>query len=297
VSSSSPHIWRLSRSCAWTLDRPRVLGILNITPDSFSDGGVHARAEDALRAAARMLELGADGLDIGGESTRPGASRISAEEQIARVIPVIRAVRTTLGNASAITIDTTLAAVAAAALDAGADAINDVSAGQDDPNMFALAAQRSCGIVLMHRLRPPAHDAYSTKYAAPPDYPRGVVESVREFLKQRSENARRSGIAPESILIDPGLGFGKSVEQNLELLRRTPALRGLGFPVLSALSRKSFTARAAGLPDDAPPASRVTASVALSVAHLLSGARVFRVHDVGEHVQALRAAWSLNADQ
>lgn len=284
--------WRLSHSREWTLNQPRVLGILNVTPDSFSDGGLHVDTTDALRAAERMLALGADGLDIGGESTRPGAQRIDTHEQIRRVVPVIHALRARLGDSWALTIDTTLAPVAQAALDAGADAINDISAGADDPDMIPLAASRACGIVLMHRLRMPARDSYSTAYIHAPEYPGGVLASVQNFLMERSENAMRAGIRQECILLDPGLGFGKSVEQNLELIRRTPRLLESGFPVLSAVSRKSFTARAAGLPDQSPPTNRVHASVGLSVAHLHAGARIFRVHDVAEHVQALRAAWA-----
>lgn len=291
VTADRALLWRLSASRIWTLDRPRVLGILNITPDSFSDGGQNLDVKNALRAGERMLALGVDGLDIGGESTRPGAHRVDATEQMRRVVPVIAELRKSLGNAFAITIDTTLSAVAAAALDAGADAINDVSAGDDDPAIFTLAARRSCGLVLMHRLRPPANDSYSTAYAQPPPYPEGVMETVRSFLKAKSENAKSAGVWKEAIAIDPGLGFGKSVEQNLELIRRTGELASLGYPVLSGISRKSFTARAAGLPADTPPAQRVAASVHLSVEHFRAGARIFRVHDVGEHVEALTAAF------
>jgi dihydropteroate synthase len=220
-------------------------------------------------------------VDIGGESTRPGATRIDAAEQIRRTVPVIAAIRRELAAGPVITIDTTLAEVARAALDVGADAINDVSAGTEDPGILVLAAQRRCGLILMHRLAPPGRDVFSHQYAAPPDYSAsgGVTGAVVAFL-------------PEAIVVDPGLGFGKTVEQNLELIRGTPALCELGRPVLSGVSRKSFTAKAAGIDTVRHPRERVHASVGLSVAHLFCGATIFRVHDVREHVEALRAAWA-----
>lgn len=292
ASVSQIRVWRASRGRVWVLDAPRVVGVLNVTPDSFSDGGMHASVDDALRCGERMLSAGASGLDVGGESTRPGAGRVSAQEQIARVVPVIRALRGGLGDGFVISVDTTLSQVAAAALGEGADAINDVSGGQDDAGMFALAARHGAGLVIMHRLRPPALDVYSTGYSVAPEYAGGVVSAVCEHLRLRAEQACVAGVASESILLDPGLGFGKSVAQNLELIGGTGAVCGLGFGVLSALSRKSFTVPAAGLAEGTPPRERVWASVGLSIAHLYAGARVFRVHDVAEHVQALRGAWS-----
>ncbi len=289
--ASNTKSWRLNARRAWRLDRPHVLGILNVTPDSFSDGGVHARVQDAVCGAERMLTLGADGLDIGGESTRPGAQRVTADEQIRRVVPVIQAIRRDLGDGFAITVDTTLGEVAHAALGAGADAINDVSAGRDDAGMFRVASAHDCGMVLMHRLTVPENDSYSTGYLRAPEYHGGVVPQVKAFLSDRTKLAMHEGVRPDGIVIDPGLGFGKSVEQNLELIAATPEFEGLGYAVMSALSRKSFTAHASGLPASSPPTSRVNASVGLSVMHLTLGARFFRVHDVGEHVQALRAAW------
>lgn len=282
--------WRVGPKLQITLDRPRLLGILNVTPDSFSDGGLYIDPSDAVAAAAAMVEAGADIIDIGGESTRPGAGRIPAEEQIRRVVSVIRSIRAAAGPLSAtpISVDTTLAAVARAALDAGANAINDVSAGTEDPEILRLAAERSAGLILMHRLTTPDRDSYSDQYERPPQYG-DVVAEVRSYLAARAAAAERAGVAREAIVIDPGLGFGKTVEQNLELVRRTGELASLGYPVLSAASRKSFTGRAMGLERSAP-GERLLGSIAISVAHYLAGARLFRVHDVAEQRAALLAA-------
>lgn len=287
----SAPVW-MCGSKAVRLDGPRIVGILNVTPDSFSDGGEIPDARAAVDAAVRMVADGADALDVGGESTRPGASRVPGPDQISRVVPAISALRAALPQV-VITVDTTLAAVARAALDAGADGVNDVSAGTDDPAMLPLCAERGAGLVLMHRLTDPASDRYSHAYPREPDYgPGGVAAAVREFLAARAEAAARAGVAPDRLALDPGLGFGKSIAQNLELIARTGELAALGLPVMSALSRKSFTARAAGIPMDAPPRDRVHAGVGLSVLHLAAGARLFRVHDVAPHADALRAAWT-----
>lgn len=278
-----------------------MIGILNVTPDSFSDGGRYPSPAAAAGAAWRMVDDGAAGIDVGGESTRPGASDISEAEQIRRVTPVIRAIRALPGAAGgvAITIDTTRAAVAAAALDAGADAINDVSGGTDDPAMLPLAARRDVGIVLMHRVVPPGLDRYSD---APPLAPEGpsamggghvnIVEAVAGALDGLARRAVAAGVNPAGIMLDPGLGFGKTVEQNMELIRGTQRLATLGYPVLSAASRKSFVGRVS-LGRDSAPAERLPGTLGFSLAHLLYGCRVFRVHDVREHVQALRAGWAL----
>jgi dihydropteroate synthase len=294
--------WLLAhRKPPLVLDAPQVIGILNITPDSFADGGTLRSPALAAIVAERMISEGAIGLDIGGESTRPGAAPVAASEQIARVLPVIQAIRARLGDGPLITIDTTQSAVAAAALDEGADAINDVSGGTDDPQMLPLAAARRCGVILMHRLRPSQTDSYSTHYtpsntpsyqpAHAGDLP-AVVTSIVTYLTARRDAALAAGIAPASIILDPGLGFGKSVEDNLHLIRHTHHLASLGCPILSALSRKSFTAPAAGLAKDTPPQGRLHATLGLSAAHLIAGARLFRVHDVAPHVQMLAAVFS-----
>lgn len=289
--------WRWSAAGGWSLDRPRVLAILNVTPDSFSDGGMIRRPDDALKAALGAVAAGADGLDIGGESTRPGAERVVAEEQVRRTVPAIEAIRRELGPSDRggpmISIDTTLAPVARAAIEAGADAINDVSAGTEDAGMLALGAERGCGLILMHRLAPPGRDVYSHRYERAPDYSAhgGVVGAVGAFLRARAEACELAGVRREAIVLDPGLGFGKTVEQNLTLIEQTARLCEIGYPILSGVSRKSFTARAAEIDVDRPARDRAHASVGLSVLHLLRGARIFRVHDVAMHAEALRAVW------
>jgi len=287
-------LWRTGPGKSLDLSQgaaPSLLGILNVTPDSFSDGGLWTDPAAAAAHAQAMIAQGAVGVDVGGESTRPGAARIDAAEQVRRVAPVIAEVRRRLGDGPLITIDTTLAAVARAALDAGADAVNDVSGGEEDPAILTLAAARGCGVILMHRGAPPERDSYSTAYGTPgahaAPHARGdIVEHVRQRLRGMMLTATRVGVAPEAIVLDPGLGFGKTVEQNMELLRRTREIVALGRPVMSGLSRKSFTARAAGLPDDTPPAQRIDATVALSQRHREAGSRLFRVHDVREHAEA-----------
>lgn len=282
--------WQLRPGRSIPLDRPALLAILNVTPDSFADGGLHASVPDALAAARRFVDQDADVIDIGGESTRPGAAAVGEEEQRRRVIPVIRAIRAAGGALASIplTIDTTRAAVAARALDAGADAVNDVSAGLDDPGMLPLAASRSCGMILMHRLARPSQDRYSDQYDAPPPYA-DVVEDVARFLDERARAAVAAGVPPGGIIIDPGLGFGKSVEQNLALIDGTPRLAALGYPVLSALSRKSFVGRVS-LGRDSTPDERLPGTLALSLRHVRAGASLLRVHDVAAHAAAL-AAW------
>ncbi|MEM8836030.1 MAG: dihydropteroate synthase, partial [Planctomycetota bacterium] len=237
------------------------------------------------------IEEGAHVIDVGGESTRPGSERVPTDEQLARVIPVIRAIRET-GLDTPITIDTTRVAVARAALDAGADAINDVSGATEEPAMLRLAAERGCGIVLMHRMTTPTRDVYSTQYEREPDYAGDVVASVRAALQDLLARALDLGVREEAILLDPGLGFGKSVEQNLELIRETHRLCELGRPVLSGASRKSFVGAISGVED---PAMRDEASAIVSVLHRQAGAGVFRVHAVGPHARALRIAGAVGS--
>lgn len=279
------------------LDQPRVLAIINITPDSFSDGGEAFTVDSALARIRCARDEGAAILDIGGESTRPGATRIPANEQIDRVLPVIRAAREH-GIDLPISVDTTLSAVALAAIDAGAQIINDVSAGTEDPEMFALVADRGAGLILMHRLRPPGEDVYSTQHTKEPEYDAasgGVLGIVKQHLQGRADAAIRAGVRRESIVLDPGLGFGKSVAQNLELIRRIADFSKLGFPILSAASRKSFLSASPGKDQ---PKDRDAASVGVTVAHALMGITLFRVHHVGAHIGALRAVGpALEADK
>lgn len=286
--------WKLSNARAIDLDRPCVVCILNTTPDSFSDGGQYNTTESATDRAKQAVDEGADMLDIGGESTRPGAARVDADEQFLRVVPVITAIRDA-GIGVPISVDTTLSQVAARALDEGADAINDVSAMTEDPAMLPLAADRECGVMLMHRLTTSDKDSYSDRYESEPVYT-DVVEEVCRSLVGYRDDALRAGVCADRIVLDPGLGFGKSVEDNIALIRRTSEIVGLGHPVMSGLSRKSFVGRM-GLGRDSDPSERIHATVGLSVVHLMHGARIFRVHDVAEHRSALDGAWAtLGAD-
>lgn len=282
--------WQLSDTRAITLDRPCVVCIVNATPDSFSDGGAYNDVDRAIEHVKRAIDDGADVLDIGGESTRPGAQRVSSDEQIKRVVPIIEAIRNS-GIDTPISVDTTLSTVARQAMDAGADAINDVSAMTEDPEMLALASELNCGIVLMHRLTTSDRDSYSDQYDRKPEYG-DVVGAVRDHLKVQRDAAIKAGIVSDRIVIDPGLGFGKSVEDNLELIRGTIQLLKLGSPLMSGLSRKSFVGRI-GLGRDSNPMERDAATVGLSVMHMQYGARIFRVHDVGIHRGALDAAWAV----
>lgn len=286
------HSWAIAGGRSIALDRPWVMAIVNVTPDSFSDGGEAIGVDAAMERIRCCVAEGADLFDIGGESTRPGSEPVSTEEQIRRVLPVIRAaVRE--GLMQPISIDTTSAAVARAVLDEGAAIINDVSAGADDAGMFALAAERGAGLILMHRLRRPVLDQYSTGYTRQPEYGEtagGVVGVVRDFLAERAAAAERAGVRRTSLVLDPGLGFGKSVEQNYALIRAAPEFMRLGYPLLCAASRKSFLSKPGDQPRD-----RVAASVAVSVAQFFMGVRLFRVHDVAAHVDALRAAERLCA--
>ena len=283
----SPKIfqWKWSPGSHLTLDRPVLMGILNVTPDSFSDGGRYVKPDDALARADEMQRQGAELIDVGGESTRPGARRISTQEQIDRVVPSIEKICSRLSLP--VSIDTTDAKVAQAALDVGASIVNDVSAGFDDEDMFSLVAQRQCGLILMHRRVAPQDDAYSTEYESEPDYV-DVVGDVGRFLLGRAEMAMADGVDASSIMLDPGLGFGKSVAQNWHLIQASDRLCGLGYPVLGAASRKSFLTAICG--SDVPPADRGAASVAASILQYKGGCRLFRVHDVGLHAIGLAGA-------
>jgi len=255
-----------------------VVGILNATPDSFSDGGRHLDPARAAAAAAAMVAAGAGMLDVGAESTRPGATPVGAAEERRRLLPVLRAVRRAV--AVPLSVDTMKASVAEAALDAGADVINDVTAGRFDRRMLPLCAQAAVPVVLMHMRGTPAGMQRAPRY-------RDVVEEVAGFLGRRAAAARTAGIAPDAIVLDPGIGFGKTLAHNLALLAGLPRLAALGHPVLVGVSRKGFVGQLLG---GVPPEARVygtAAAVALAVA---GGARLLRVHDVAEMRQVVAVA-------
>jgi dihydropteroate synthase len=279
--------WRFNADRVLPLEPWCLMGILNVTPDSFSDGGVHLDPEHAVNSGMQMTRQGASVLDIGGESTRPGADTVSIDEQISRVVPVIEGIRRhSEGAEVVITVDTTRAAVAEAAFEAGADAVNDVSAGMDDPAMLPLVGERDRGVILMHRLRPPEKDSFSDRYEEEPVY-ENVVEDVRGWLAGRVSAAMQAGIHPDSIVVDPGLGFGKSVEQNHQLLAGLPELISDGRPVLVGASRKSFLGAVTGISE---PRDRDPESIVAAVEAWRRGARFFRVHNPEAHRRALLVA-------
>ncbi len=251
-----------------------VMGILNATPDSFSDGGVFQGLEKAVARALQMVEEGADIIDIGGESTRPGAAPVQAQEEIRRTVPIIGKLREQ--SDCLISIDTMKAEVARAAVAAGADIINDVSACAD-PGMAAVAAETGAGLVLMHMLGTPETMQDRPRYE-------DVVSSVRSFLEERMAMAAARGVAEAQIALDPGIGFGKTDEHNLALLRGIPELAAAGRPVLIGVSRKSLFGRLLGREVD----ERLAGSLAAAVFSVMRGARILRVHDVKESCDAIR---------
>jgi len=279
--------WLLADGRELVLDRPRLMGILNATPDSFSDGGRFETVDAAVHAGLSMVEAGASMIDVGGESTRPGAEPVSPVVQIDRTVPVIAGIRDR--SSVPISIDTTRAEVASAALDAGADAINDVSGGMDDPDLLGLAASSRCGLVLMHRLRRPGEEQFSDAYEDEPAY-RDVVVDVRDVLLSLAARAEAVGVQRDHIMIDPGLGFGKTVEQNWLLIGRIRAFLATGYPVLGAASRKSFIGAVTGADK---PRDRVAASVAVACWMATMGVQLIRVHDVHETAMAMNSVSKL----
>jgi dihydropteroate synthase len=250
---------------------PRVMGILNVTPDSFSDGGRFQAVETAVAHARAMVADGADVIDVGGESTRPGHTPVEAEEEIRRVVPAIRALRD--ATEVPISIDTMKASVAAAALEAGATIVNDVWGLQRDPDIARVSAEHGAPVVVMH-------------HRTEVDERLDVVEDMRRFLGRSIEIAQRAGVPDRAIMLDPGVGFGKTIEQNLTAIRRVDALAAMGFPVLLGTSRKSLI----GHIIQRTPEERVFGTVATSVLGWAAGATMFRVHDIRANRDALLVA-------
>lgn len=293
-----PGCWRtlarMNEPFRWDARRVWVMGILNVTPDSFSDGG---QFQDTARAVARAREMGADIVDVGGESTRPGAEPVSEAEELRRVVPVVEQIagepsRVRPAGESrpegglhidpVVSVDTTKAAVAAAALRAGARIVNDVSALRWDARMAEVVRAAGAGVVLMHMQGEPRTMQANPRYG-------DVVREVREFLAERVAAALAAGIGREQIAIDPGIGFGKTVEHNLELLARLGELTALGYPVVVGASRKSFLGKITGR----EPGGRVAGSVAVAAWAVARGARVVRAHDVAETRDAVRVVESI----
>jgi dihydropteroate synthase len=262
-----------------------LMGVINVTPDSFSDGGLYLDAGAAVAHGLSLASEGASILDIGGESTRPGAAPVAAAEELRRVVPVIEGLTE---SGAALSIDTSKAVVAGAAIEAGASLVNDVTAFRSDPGMAALVAAAGVDCCLMHMLGDPRTMQDDPRYE-------DVVSEVKAFLEERMAFAVASGVAEERILLDPGIGFGKTIDHNLELLRRLDELVAIGRPIVIGTSRKSFLGRITGR----PAADRLAGTIATNVLAYLRGARVFRVHDVAPVYDALRvtaatvgAAWT-----
>jgi dihydropteroate synthase len=266
--------------------RPIVMGILNVTPDSFSDGGEYPTVEAAVARGLEMVEQGARIVDVGAESTRPGSVGVADDEQIRRAVPVIRGMRAA-GMAAAVSIDTRSAQVAAAAIEAGVTMVNDVSALRDDTRMARVVADAGVELVLMHRRGASA----DMQRNGGPVY-QNVVDEIKQFLRERVEFAVSAGIAVERIIVDPGIGFGKRTEDNLAILRGVAAFTELGRPVLIGASRKRFLGELLGLND---PEARDAASIACALIAALQGAAIVRVHDVRGTCEALRLAAAVQA--
>jgi dihydropteroate synthase len=274
------HEWRIARRSLPYGERTLVMGVLNVTPDSFSDGGKYFSLADALAHAEQMIAEGADIIDVGGESARPGSQFISEEEELRRVIPVIEKLAT--NTSVPISIDTTKSAVARAALEAGAEIINDISGLRFDPAIAEVAAASKAGLVLMHSRGTP-----KTMQQLPPV--QDVITEVVNGLRQSVAIAEERGVPRESIAIDPGIGFGKSVEQNLELIAKLDQLARefSDLPIVIGTSRKSFLGK---LLDGAPADERLYGTIATVVASVINGAHVVRVHDVKAIVEATAIA-------
>jgi dihydropteroate synthase len=251
----------------------KLMGVVNVTPDSFSDGGLYLDPGAAIAHGRELAEAGAEILDVGGESTRPGAEAVPADEELRRVIPVIQGL---VAPERRVSVDTSKAVVAAGALDAGAEIVNDVTALRGDPEMAALCAERGATVVLMHMRGEPRTMQDDPHYE-------DVVEEVKSFLADRLEAAVAAGIAEERVWLDPGIGFGKTVAHNMELLRRLGELRELGRPLVIGTSRKSFI----GKIDGSAAGERLGGTIASSVLAAAEGAELLRVHDVAEVRQAL----------
>ena len=262
--------------------RPSVMGVVNVTPDSFSDGGLHLRAEDAIAAARRMAAEGAAIVDVGGESTRPGSEGVSADDEVRRVVPVLEAVAHELP----VSIDTSKATVARRAVELGAELVNDVTALRADPELAGVVADTGAYVCLMHMLGTPRTMQDDPRYD-------DVASEVAAFLEERLAFAVAAGIPEEHVCLDPGIGFGKTVEQNFELVRRLDVLTSLGRPVVVGFSRKSSLGRITG--DPGATTGPLAASLAAAVAAYDHGATILRVHDVRETVEALAVAQAVGA--
>lgn len=264
---------------------PIIMGILNLTPDSFSDGGSYTEKGRAVHFALQMVREGAEIIDVGGESTRPGSQRVSPEEQLRRVVGTITAIRRTLPEHILISIDTTSSIVAKEAVSAGASIINDVRSGRDDEKMFELAAENSLPIILMHMQGTPQTMQINPSYE-------DVIKEIQDFLMARCEKALRYGVVKENLIIDPGIGFGKTPEHNLQLLAGLGEFTAMGYPVVLGASRKKFMG---DICSGAGPRDLIGATCSTTSIGVQAGVKIFRVHDVKDNRQAADIAWAIQS--
>ena len=275
LSLSSSYTWRCRNRTLRLSNKTLIMGILNVTPDSFSDGGRYVDIDMAVEHAVEMVEQGADIIDIGGESTRPGAEAVPADEESKRVVPVIEALHARCD--CLISIDTTKASVARAAMESGAHIINDISAMRFDESMPSVVTDYQAGVVIMHIQGTPQTMQNQPHYV-------DVIHDIRRFLDERVDTLQAAGITPEHIVLDPGIGFGKTVEHNLDILRHMEAIRCHGRPMLIGLSRKSFLGEITGC----EVGDRLSASLSAGAYAILRGAQILRVHDVKESCEMAR---------
>ncbi len=262
---------------------PIIMGILNVTPDSFSDGGRYVSTRDAVARGLDMIEEGADIIDIGGESTRPGSERVDAIEQKRRVLDVISALSREVSSDVVISIDTTLSDVAEAALDAGAGFVNDVTGGTDDADLMKLVAERNVPYCIMHMQGRPHNMQDNPSYE-------NAAKEVKEFLVQQAHKMEQLGLSKNNIILDPGIGFGKRTQHNLELLKQLDQICETDYPVLLGTSRKRFMGEVCATED---PAQRMPATCATTALGVDAGAKIFRVHDVWQNRQAADVSYAI----
>jgi dihydropteroate synthase len=268
-------------TCLLRLDKPRIMGIINCTPDSFSGDGLGTDSEEAIRRGLLMFKDGADVVDVGGESTRPGAKPVGLDVEMSRVIPVIGALAD--ARPGRVSVDTMKPRVAEAALFAGATVINDVS-GLTNKKMIEVVAEHDAAVIIMHMLGEPGTMQESPRY-------KDVVGDIIDFLGERIDDAEKSGVSPRKIMVDPGIGFGKTLDHNLEIIARLRELKVLGKPIVIGVSRKSFIGKLTGSPTD----ERLEGSITAAVLAIGAGADIVRVHDVAETLRALRVAAAVSS--
>jgi dihydropteroate synthase len=262
---------------------PLIMGVLNVTPDSFSDGGIYPNTRDAVARGLDMVAEGADIIDVGGESTRPGSQRVDADEQKRRVLDVIAGLRSEIPNNIAISIDTTLSTVAASALDAGANFVNDVTGGTDDDAMISLVAERNVPYCIMHMQGRPDDMQDNPTY-------QNATDEIKAFLLKQAQLAESKGVPKENIILDPGIGFGKRTSHNLELLKNLSVFCEHDYPVLLGTSRKRFMGEVCKAED---PAERMPATCATTALGVMAGVKIFRVHDVWQNRQAADVSYAI----